>query len=197
MKKIAFTFLLLVFTTFIFSQNEKQLVKEMSGYLNDSRDGKRYKTVKIGSQTWMAENLAYKADSGCWAYNDSQSNVTKYGYLYNWETAKTVCPSGWHLPSKAEFETLLNNYGGRSDSKANYTALIPSGNSGFSAPLGGWRYGNGNSDYIGESGSFWSSSAEDDTYAWGLYMSSYKQAAYLNSYVKESWGFSVRCIQDN
>ncbi|OQY03821.1 MAG: hypothetical protein B6I20_04280 [Bacteroidetes bacterium 4572_117] len=115
--------------------------------LTDSRDGKQYKTVEIGNQVWMAENLAYKASSGCWAYDNDQSNVTKYGYLYNWQTAKTVCPTGWHLPTKSEFETLLNNYGNGNDNeedwKANYTALIPGGESGFSASFGGWRYGNG------------------------------------------------------
>ena len=55
--------------------------KDLPDYLTDSRDGKRYKTVEIGSQVWMAENLAFKSASGSWAYDNSQSNVTKYGYL--------------------------------------------------------------------------------------------------------------------
>ena len=74
----------------------------------DSRDKHVYKWVKIGTQTWMAENLAYKADRGCWAYNNKKSNVKTYGYLYNWETAKKVCPSGWHLPTDTEWTTMIN-----------------------------------------------------------------------------------------
>ena len=162
----------------------------------DHRDGKTYKTVRIGNQVWMTENLAYYAGSGCWAYSSDTSNVTKYGYLYNWQTAKNVCPNGWHLPTKAEFETLLNNYGGGSDSEANYTALIPIGNSGFSASFGGWRFGGGGYRFIGRDGYFWSSSTEYGYGAWQLYVSSKARRAGMDSDSK-SGCFSVRCLQDN
>ena len=171
--------------------------KDLSGYLNDSRDNKRYKIVEIGNQTWMAENLAYKTNNGCWAYDDDQSNVTKYGYLYNWETAKTVCPTGWRLPSKSEFETLLNNYGNgkndKEDKKANYTALKLGGESGFSASFGGVLTGRGKYLSIGIIGSFWSL-LSNDVYALGLSIG-FKRA-YMGN-LKKSWGSSVRCIQDN
>ena len=107
------------------------------GSFTDSRDGQTYKTVKIGWQTWMAQNLNYKtANSYC--YNDKDSNCSKYGRLYTWAAAmdsagkwsldgsgcgygldkrcaprypvQGVCPVGWHLPSVSEWNTLLTGY---------------------------------------------------------------------------------------
>ncbi len=76
----------------------------------DSRDGKKYKSVKIGEQVWMAENLNYDAP-GSKCLGNNPENCKKYGKLYNWETAQTVCPEGWHLPSDAEWANLLNFIG--------------------------------------------------------------------------------------
>ena len=78
------------------------------GSFIDSRDGKKYATVKIGNQIWMAENLAFYTDLGCWLYNNDSTNIKKYGYLYNWETALNVAPEGWHLPSDEEWNELIN-----------------------------------------------------------------------------------------
>lgn len=107
--------------------------------LKDSRDGHTYKTVVIGSQTWMAENLNYDpgdvsamgsyAWSGC--YDDDVNNCSVYGRLYTWEVAMNnascargsacspagqvqgICPDGWHLPSESEWSTLFNAVGGK------------------------------------------------------------------------------------
>ncbi|MCF6366593.1 MAG: hypothetical protein L3J35_10370 [Bacteroidales bacterium] len=165
----------------------------------DKRDKKTYKIVQIENQIWMSENLAYNAGSGCWAYNNDNNNVNTYGYLYDWETSKNVCPQGWHLPSKKEFDTLLNNVGG-AGSKA-YHSLVLNGESGFHALLGGWGgWSKDKSIYIGEVGRFWSSTAYHEELIWDLDViihddDTEEENAQIGG-CHPSTGFSVRCIQD-
>jgi len=84
------------------------------GSFVDERDGKEYKTVRIGDQTWMAENLNYAGPDGdigkC--YNNDPANGERYGRLYTWDEAMKVCPPGWYLPTDTEWETLVNYVGG-------------------------------------------------------------------------------------
>ena len=81
------------------------------GKMVDSRDGQEYKTVKIGNQIWMAENLNYEtAHSYC--YDNRMSNCIKYGRLYEWENALTACPVGFHLPTLQEWKALFETVGG-------------------------------------------------------------------------------------
>ena len=76
------------------------------GWLTDARDNQIYRTVKIGTQTWMAQNLNFKVDSsGCLL--DSEALCAKYGRLYTWRPAMTACPSGWHVPNDTEWNTLF------------------------------------------------------------------------------------------
>jgi len=159
------------------------------GTFTDARDNKTYKTVKIGTQTWMAENLAFKAPSGCWAYNNDDGNVTQYGYLYDWKTAISSCPTGWHLPTKEEYKEMLTNVG------EDYKALIEFGGSGFSALFGGYRNDIGGFDLKDLNAYFWSSKASYDYDALVLCVSSGDEKFFLYR-DDQSLGFSVRCIKD-
>jgi len=111
-KSILFIFLAFQLLLF-YTTCKKDDVQSKTGTFTDARDNHAYKWVRIGDQVWMAENLAYKPSSGnYWAYNNDQNNIAIYGYLYDWKTACNVCPSGWHLPSDAEWTKLRDYLGG-------------------------------------------------------------------------------------
>lgn len=109
---------------------------QQTGTFKDPRDGKEYRTVKIGNQTWFAENLAYKPGRGnYWAYKNDKKNIYKYGYLYDGETALKICPSGWRLPNEKDIHYLVDSFG--SVGRNLYEALIPNGRSGLSLLFAG------------------------------------------------------------
>ncbi len=78
----------------------------------DNRNERTYRTIVIGNQTWMAENLNYKTGNS-WCYDDNESNCNTYGRLYDWNTAMNVCPYGWHLPTNQDWSDLVNAVGGK------------------------------------------------------------------------------------
>ena len=162
--------------------------------LTDNRDGKIYRTIQIGSKNWMADNLNFNITSS-WCYENNNSNCLKYGRLYNWETAKKVCPSNWHLPNKEEFETLVQNIKERHLDV--YQALIINGSSGFSALFGGYCYDNQSFDGIEEDTHFWSSTFNNGVNGGALNLRIYKNTeATIFTSSDEKCGFSVRCVKD-
>ncbi|MDR2592901.1 MAG: hypothetical protein LBC59_08885 [Chitinispirillales bacterium] len=176
-----------------------------SGVLTDGRDGKRYNTAVIGGKRWMAKNLNYQPQTGqSWCYNNDNSKCNEYGRLYDWNTAKTVCMPGWHLPSRQEWDNLVKTAGG--DKKAGKMLKAKSGwngkkgngtdNFGFSALPGGYRlYSNGIFDYAGYGG-YWWTATENGSYAY-LRDMNYNYDSVYEYYYSKSYGFSARCVADN
>ncbi len=171
-------------------------------------DGNNYATVQIGSgksvQTWMAENLNYSTGNS-WCYDNNSSNCNTYGRLYDWQTALGACPSGWHLPTNAEWTALTDILGGDSlaggKMKETGTAywLSPNtgatNNSGFTALPGGFRdYDYSSFGSLTYSTGFWSST-ETWSDAWILGLS-YDNGAVNRIYDCKPDGYSARCIKD-
>ena len=179
----------------------------------DARDGQTYKWVKIGNQVWMAENLNYNTENS-WCYRKKTKNCDIYGCLYNWNAARTACPSGWHLPTDKEWKTLEMQVG-MSQSEADDTGgwrgseegiklkstsgwkSIGNGTDevGLTALPGGWRNTNGVFQNLGYYGFWWSATEYNSTIAW------YRNLGYLEVDVYRSGsdivhGFSVRCVKN-
>jgi uncharacterized protein (TIGR02145 family) len=166
------------------------------GSFADQRDGKEYETVEIGTQTWMAENLNYEAE-GSKCYDNNPANCQKYGRLYDWETAKNVCPSGWHLPSYVDWGKQGMYVGGDEVAGTKLKAKDFGGTDefGFSALPGGNGYSDGSFDDAGSNGYWWSATGNDASYAYGRYMY-YSDATVGRYYNGKTYLFSVRCVQD-
>ena len=164
-----------------------------------SYGGKTYKTVVIGGKMWMAENLNYQTASGSWCYANNISNCDKYGRLYDWKTAKKVCPTGFHLPSRQEWNDLVNAAGGYKKLKARSGWDINGNgtdNFGFSALPGGARDSDGRFSNAGSLGLWWTATEDDAGVAYY-----HRGMSYDNGYVDEynydkSDGYSVRCVAD-
>jgi len=177
----------------------------------DFRDGRKYKAVEIGTQTWMTENLNFNAEGSKCLDND-EKNCNIYGRLYDWETAMKICTVGWHLPSNNEWKSLKifasgGSYNGK-ELKATSSWKDDFGKGrdtyGFTALPGGYsepgsKYNPGDHfSSVGYEGYWWSSSKYDNSdNAYGLRIK-YNDAD-LGGFYNQSGNsslFSVRCVKD-
>jgi len=166
-----------------------------SGTFRDLRDGKNYSVVQIGDQVWMAQNLAYRPNRGkFWIYNNDLNYLSQFGFLYNWETAKSVCPTGWHLPDKEEFELLLKYLSANGHDP--HSEIIVTGKSGFSAIFGGLYLGNTFTPLDGGT-AFWASTEKDSRNAYGLSIGSDIKSVNLQNSISKRSGLPVRCVKNH
>ena len=171
--------------------------------LKDLRDGKTYKTVKIGNQVWMAENLNFETEKS-YCYNDSSKYCDKYGRLYTWAAAVDACPTGWHLPASAEFDTLFKAVGAQSvagnrlKAATGWKTNLNLGDEyGFSALPAGNRYFDGRYNSEGTNADFWASTEDKDgSSAYAMYLNSDDGGAFLTAQSK-NLGKSARCVKDD
>ena len=185
-------------------------------------------TVKIGNQEWTSKNLnvatfrngdtipeaktdeawekAGEKGKPAWCYYDNDpKNGKKYGKLYNWYAVndpRGLAPSGWHIPSDAEWTTLVDYFGGKDEaghkmkSKAGWHDNGNGSNaSGFSGLPGGYHGNDGTFNSIGINGNWWSSTENYTHNAW------YRDLNYSNGnvsryYDNKASGYSVRCLRD-
>jgi uncharacterized protein (TIGR02145 family) len=176
----------------------------------DLRNGKTYKYVKIDKQTWMAENLNYKTGNS-WCFDDLGQNCEKYGRLYDWNSAKSACPAGWHLPKEEEWQTLIDFAGGKDNAgkklKAKHSWSKGNGTDdfGFYAMPGGLRKSprfTGMDLYTG----WWTATEQEfmEFAAKHILISQYcSELGYIcydvmlsDTGSKSELGFSIRCVKD-
>ncbi len=192
-----------------FDVNAEFLNKDMLdggkyGEFRDLRDAKLYRTIKVGNQTWMAQNLNYATSSGSSCYGGESYNCHEYGRLYTWETAQTVCPDGWRLPTKADFVKLIANvdsdFDETSSSFSNGEKLRTeswyegSNEIGFSAVAGGDYYSEKYS-YKGSDAYFWSQTANGESEAYVMMVSTSGEGNNLFGGSTGTTMNSVRCIK--
>lgn len=192
------------------------------GYLFDGRDEQTYRTVQIGSQLWMAQNLNFKVDSSWWNNRGADSGVV-YGRLYKWAAVmglddscnskpcstqvrlprQGICPSGWHVPSDAEWmkltDTILISSTAGTVLKSAWGWQAPGNGSdehGFRGLPAGFRYLNDGSFYpLRFYAYFWSASENGASSAWRRFFD-YGRTDVSHNYQPMRYGLSLRCIKD-
>jgi uncharacterized protein (TIGR02145 family) len=214
MKKMTACSLLMMVILFLFTGGCNR------GKMTDERDGQTYKTVTLGDQTWLAQNLNYETDNS-WCYDDDPANCETYGRLYDWEAAKTACPAGWHLPSDQEWATLIKYLDPEADSNAvgveseiaggmmKTTGTFESGtglwlspnvgatnSSGFSAVPGGGRWEDGTYLTLHMHAFFWTSTEYDANTVWFRIFDYGLKSLYRDHSITKPMGLSLRCVMD-
>jgi uncharacterized protein (TIGR02145 family) len=224
----------------LFSGCDKEPNTPKSGVFIDSRDQNEYKWETIGTQTWMAENLAWlpsvnrstddSETSPCYyVFRYEGTNVENareweyydtYGVFYNWPAAldgadssnlypsgvRGACPEGWHLPSDAEWDTLVTYLGGEYSAGKlmkstkgwnSYEGEPGKGNnlSGFNALPAGARHNGGGFYNLGFSALYWSSTGYAESSAWYRYLGYFHNGVY-RYFSNTRYGFSIRCVKD-
>ena len=195
----------------------------IDGWILDYRDKHLYRTVTIGDQTWMAENLNYEVETGSSCYNDTLSNCQKYGRFYTWaaavgksedecgygkycnlgnEKVRGICPEGWHLPDTTEWGELNKAVGGRETAGKKLKSTEGWNNNGngtddfgFSAVPISFREANGDYRPFGVNAFFMSSEQDTVGNMYDFYMG--------HDYTKTDYGhcgknlaFPIRCLKD-
>ena len=189
------------------------------------------KKVKIGNQVWMTKNLnestfrngdaipeaktveawlkAGEEGKPAWCYYENDSaNGEKYGKLYNWHAVndrRQLAPEGWYVPSNAEWQTLIDYYGGQevAGGKMKETGMVhwnspntgATNEHGFSVLPGGHRDSNGHFFNMGHYATFWSSTNCNKISAWKRHLSRGDTKVYIDCFNMVA-GFSVRCVRD-
>jgi len=194
------------------------------GEMTDERDGQTYQTVKLGDQTWLAQNLNYETDNNSWCYNDDPDNCETFSRLYDWNTAMTACPDGWHLASDEEWSTLIKYLDPKADPNEETESYIAGGMlkatgtieegtgpwkspnegatnvSGFSAEGGGVRYEDGTFILVGMHAIYWTSTEDDANRVWFRILDygvpDIYRAKSDDENLTKGMGLSVRCVMD-
>jgi uncharacterized protein (TIGR02145 family) len=209
----------------------QERIEMLEGSIVKDFDGNVYSTTEIGNQIWMAENLKtthYKdgtaitmvSNNGdwfklstpayCWYNNDEATYKNSYGALYNGYAVNTekLCPTGWHVPTDAEWTTLTTYLGGESiaGGKLKETGQIhwmspntgATNEIGFTAlPGGGRNGGTGLFSFIRDNGFWWSSTEYASIYLWARGMNYDDVSVVRFNNENKNYGFSIRCIKNN
>jgi len=153
----------------------------------------------------MAENLNYRGtepDTLGVCYDNDPANCTTYGRLYNWFTAKDICPSGWHLSSNEEWTTLMN-FVGKTDrgKKLKANSSLWSTNTGtdiygFSALPGGYKVGVGGFSFVGKEGRWWTATEFQANNPYYRFLENGEAGDVNRGNGGANNLYSVRCVKD-